>query len=578
MSKFGYIFLVLLVLSLNCSTRFTTLKIDIVPKNATINFDGKDYRDNNPLMLSNVEFGEYTLHISCETYFPLDTILIVQNSDTHACSFKLLRKSGFLQINTLPEQAVISIYSTDNYKLIVKKLSPAKFELIPGEYRVILSKGSTYLLKIIDIEIESGKTISLNDIILSDKCETLRITTNPESLFVVLNGSLQRGQTPIILKNVNLGKYKIRIEHPNILIKPLESEIMLCTQDTLIHFNIQDTYSMIDIKSEPQKARVEIKYLDKRNNGIEMPTPNIFYLPPGGYSISVSKFPFFKQIVEELYIGKRDSICKNYYLEPLEYLKEMFVQIPENKICIGNENGNMDEKPVHTVLISEYWMSKNEVTRDEFNKFLMEIDQNNPYYEEGNELSNPQFKNHPAIFVSWFEAKAYTKWLSKKIGVECRLPTEAEWEKAARGPNASVYPWGNSWQNGIANFCDKRCARMWRNEHIDDGYATTAPAGSFSGDVSYYGIYDMGGNVSEWCEDSYDETYYNNSPTKDPICRNESGYRVVRGGSWEDFPERLESSLRSRNHSARRSGKIGFRIVIPSQQEKPDAANISNNY
>jgi len=177
-----------------------------------------------------------------------------------------------------------------------------------------------------------------------------------------------------------------------------------------------------------------------------------------------------------------------------------------------------NETPRHTVYLDAFYIDKYEVTVGQYKKFIQATGHRAPDWSGVSKYSPTN--NHPIIYVSWDDAQAYCKWAGK------RLPTEAEWEKAARGGLVGKkYPWGNE----APDAGGKYRANYDPGKYTKDGYHYTAPVGSFP--PNGYGLYDMAGNVWEWCADWYDKNYYSSSPRRNPSGAASGQYRVVRGGS-----------------------------------------------
>lgn len=207
------------------------------------------------------------------------------------------------------------------------------------------------------------------------------------------------------------------------------------------------------------------------------------------------------------------------------------VLIPAGEFIMGNDAGDDDEKPEHTVYLDEFCIDKYEVTNAQY-KECVDAGVCNPPARPSSPsrfsyYGNPEFDNYPVIWITWNDAQTYCKWRGK------RLPTEAEWEKAARGTDGRLWPWGNSDPDGSkANLCDVNCTHDWKESHLDDGYTDTAPVGSFEAGKSPYGVYDMVGNVREWVADWYAPDYYRNGPDRNPPGPSSGIGKALRGGSW----------------------------------------------
>ncbi len=229
-----------------------------------------------------------------------------------------------------------------------------------------------------------------------------------------------------------------------------------------------------------------------------------------------------------------------------DYCPEM-VLIPAGQFRMGDLNGGGgdDEKPVHQVTISySFAMGKYEVTFAEYDAFARAAGKSLPKDKGWGRGTRP------AIYVSWNDAKAYAKWLSKETGKRYRLPSEAEWEYAARAGSTTKYSWGNSLGQNKANC--RACGNQW------DG-KKTAPVGSFQ--PNQFGLYDMHGNVWEWVEDRWHDSYQGAPANGSAWTSGSSGSRVLRGGSWTFKPGYLRSASRIWNTPGTRFNRNGFRLA-----------------
>jgi formylglycine-generating enzyme required for sulfatase activity len=232
----------------------------------------------------------------------------------------------------------------------------------------------------------------------------------------------------------------------------------------------------------------------------QSPVPATFTVTPGIGSISVSATDGMKMVF-----------------------------VPAGEFEMGSKFGLKDEQPAHIVYLDAFWIDQTEVDNSQYNRCVQSGKCREPlvktYY------SDPSFSDHPVVFVSWKDAKDYCTWAGR------RLPTEAEWEKAASWDPVKnekrIYPWGNDFDCKKGNFVGSSC----------DGYEETSPIGIIPEGASPYGALDMSGNVWEWVNDAFIETdpygkienYYANSPSSNPqgVDPSITEYRVMRGGAWK---------------------------------------------
>ncbi|MDR4468048.1 MAG: formylglycine-generating enzyme family protein [Nitrospira sp.] len=226
------------------------------------------------------------------------------------------------------------------------------------------------------------------------------------------------------------------------------------------------------------------------------------------------------------------------------------VTIPAGSFLMGSPDGKgrVDESPQRTVYLDEYSIDQVEVTNERYLVFVKSTGHRNPPnpYSPGLLTSIEGIEQLPVVQTTWYDAKAYCSWARK------RLPTEAEWEKAARGTDGRLYPWGNEPPTvERANF-----DREWEDEK------TLHAVGSLPDGDSPYGVKDMAGNAREWVADWYDAEYYQHAPARNPQGPHKKGVvRSIRGGSWHSpFPD-ITTSARGRGGFALQTHGTGFRCV-----------------
>ena len=302
--------------------------------------------------------------------------------------------------------------------------------------------------------------------------------------------------------------------------------------------------------------------------------------------------------------SKADGPPKGLTVDLGHDVKLEMVLIPAGEFMMGSpdsdKNADDNEKPQHRVrIMGPFYLGKYHVTRGQFRQFVA-ITGYKTVVERGNtkgELGwNPdkhafelniswrnagfeQTDEHPVVNVSWNDAVAFCKWLSRKEGKAYRLPTEAEWEYACRAGTTTQYYSGDDPETlaKVGNVADATLKAKFPDSYFkeresikaSDGYAFTAPVGSFQPNA--FGLYDMHGNVWQWCSDWYSQEYYGASPVNDPTGPDSGDFLVLRGGTWCDRPECARSAMRHRfppsepepvPSAINRSGDIGFRVAM----------------
>jgi formylglycine-generating enzyme required for sulfatase activity len=264
----------------------------------------------------------------------------------------------------------------------------------------------------------------------------------------------------------------------------------------------------------------------------------------GAFLIFMKKFP-----KSSYYAQAKAEVDKLIF--PKGKDSSLMVLIPAGEFDMGCNEGLEDEKPVHKVSLKPFYIDIYEVTNAQYQKFVDETGYKKPAHWTNNTLNAP---NQPVVSVTWYDAVEYCKWAGK------RLPTEAEWEKAARGGLiGKFYPWGDKITRDDANYYGVDGKDFWEFTAV---VGSTTPNG--------YGLYEVAGNPQEWCADFYDANYYSVSPAENPKGPKSGKTYVIRGGAWnEEYRNNKDFGLRvaARRHADPYEATIdtGFRCAMDSE-------------
>jgi sulfatase modifying factor 1 len=230
-----------------------------------------------------------------------------------------------------------------------------------------------------------------------------------------------------------------------------------------------------------------------------------------------------------------------------EPVREEMISIPAGPFIRGTDQGGFDEQPQRTLILSAFAIDRNEVTNSQYQQFVDATGhrKSGPPSRYAKNMSKMRGINQPVVYVSWEDADAYCHWKGK------RLPTEAEWEKAMRGSDGRLWPWGNVEQANGANWA-----------RVQDGHDVAASVGTVLTDKSPYGVMDGAGNVMEWVADWYAESYFREASEQNPQSPEHGTFRVLRGGGYATTGADIRITSRSKMVPDFRDETIGFRCAI----------------
>lgn len=246
-------------------------------------------------------------------------------------------------------------------------------------------------------------------------------------------------------------------------------------------------------------------------------------------------------------------------LSPAELLKKYapgmaFIEIPPGRFRMGHygPGGHNEEKPHRQVTIDGFKLMKNEVTFEQYDIYASDTGRDKPDDEGWGR------HNHPVINLSWDDATAYARWLSRKTKYRFRLPSEAEWEYAARANTNTAFSWGDAISHDNANYGSYRCCAG--SVSGADKWFNSAPVGSFQS--NQYGLFDMHGNVWEWVQDCWNDSYNDAPQDGSAWLTGDCNRRVLRGGAWNSVAENLRAGKRESAPADRGNNTSGFRLIM----------------
>ena len=506
--------------------------IKSIPEGAEIHINGAF--KNEVTNAGFFEFpGSYQLELKKNGYLNLEEDIMVSETGNNEFSFQLIKNSGVLNVGITPTEATIKINGE------IK--TPGKIELMPGEYKIEVSKNG-YLAEEEKVVIERGKEITRNYSLVKNAA-TLNLVTEPADAEILINRKSCGKRKTIELPP---GRYEVVVQKKNYYSKDQVTELKIGENKSLTFKLIPKTGSL-QFKIKPVDAEVVLKkgetVVDKWK-GLKI----VQELMTGEYEIE-AKAEGYKTYSKKIKIEENKTYAENAVMEEGsdEDKKYITEETKKNKYPgmvfvkggwyeMGSNNGDDNEKPVHRVWVDDYYIGKYEVTFAEYDKFCEATGRKKP---SDNGWGRG---NRPVINVSWHDAKAYCEW---KGG---RLPTEAEWEYAAKGgANSRGYKYSGS--NDIGSI-------VW---YSGNSGSKIHPVGSKS--PNELGIYDMSGNVWEWCNDWYGKNYYSNSPDRNPQGPSSGKYRILRGGSWDDNTNNCRSANRDDVNPYLSNGDLGFRFA-----------------
>ncbi len=554
-------------LNIKLKPAFGSLKVSSTPEGADVMVDGKPTGLKSPCTINELASGQHELRLIKEMYSPFVQQFTIKDGEITELNIPLDANFGMVHIQTDPEADIYIDGDVKGHGEWSGNLSTGQHQ---AEARLI-----NYYSVSEGFEVNAGdnKTIELKPI---PKTGNVDIVTRPLQARIILDGQ-DYGTTPNTLTHILVGKHNLQLSKEGY--GTINKTISIIENQTLEINEELPSGKEITINSEPQGATLTI------DGQIHGQTPWTGTLAFGSHDIKLQNET--KTVNEQITISQngQSSFCydvigfgKNF-TETVNGVSFTMVAIKGGCFQMGQPDPDIgwggcsnDEQPVHEVCLDDYYIGQTEVTVAQFRLFIDATNYKTDAEKKGySRIYKYQWKsidgvtwkddvngsprlevdyNHPVIHVSWNDAIAYCEWLSQILGKKFRLPTEAEWEYAAKG--------GASRTSATATYAgsDNIDEVAW---YYDNSGGKTHPVAQKKANA--LGIYDMSGNVYEWCSDWFDSGYYKNSPRNNPQGASSGSKRVNRGGSWHGNARCCRSAYRNSISPGFSGSDLGFRLA-----------------
>ena len=500
-------------------------------QDAVIFIDEEEKGSLNKL-ITPIKTGTHTLLIKKELYADYTTKFTIADGEAKQLNIALTPTFGTILINTNPANSTLFINKEKQpINTVIKK--PA------GNYFIEITNEKYYTIaKNIELTQQQQYTETIT---LTPKTGNIEIITTPDEAEVWLNNIKQTRTTPMVIRDVMVGDYGVEIKKNGYT--TLQKNIIVKQHETAKINEILTNTKTIQIQTNPANAQIQI---DGKNIGVS--PINYEFKIDNNYNIKINK-ENYKQLNETIFITENVNKLPIYNLEKnivLPEIEMVFVQGGTFNMGCTYEQGNDcsdDEKPAHQVMLSDYYIGKYEVTQGLWKKVMGSNPSN--FSDCGDDC--------PVESVSWDDCQTFISKLNQLTGKKYRLPTEAEWEYAARGGRGVARIVQQTKYAG-SNALDEVA---WYDGNSDGKTHTVGTK-----KPNALGVYDMSGNVWEWCNDWYDK--YSISGVKNPQGAKAGSYRVIRGGGWYYLGYSGRVSYRYNSFPGNSLSTCGIRLVFSS--------------